>query len=77
MARALAEWACRWARRASWLAALVPLPEARVDFREGLERESSSAYVIPLEPRLEFRRALYGPPARRSVALIAGAAVST
>jgi hypothetical protein len=40
----------------------------RVDLREGLPRESSSATVVPLSLRLLLRRAVDVPPAFLSVA---------
>ncbi len=63
-------------------AMVVPLfcrfAERRVDFLDGrFCFESSSTTFMRPRRRLVFRRAVFGPPARRSEALVPGAAVST
>src|SRR5690606_17448065 len=77
MARALGLTAWATALRSlPWLG-LARLADFRVDFREGRVTESSRAAVIPSVRARELRRAVWPPPARRWLALVPVAAVST
>src|SRR5262249_17975640 len=64
------------ARSLVWLG-LPRFADRRVLLREGLVRESSSAAVARVVRARVFRRAVKGPPARRSAALVPDAEVST